>query len=113
MPNKLKITKNNFNGNNGKEIINIQNPKSSNVNKRSFTPQKKESKKSTGMNSSSSQGVFNLNGTPGIANKNTNAKASVISPVKHRNSNGKKTEFSLSESSSSGNNFGNIFKKKK
>ena len=107
------MTKNNFNANIGKESINNQGPKRSNINKRSNTPQKKDTKKSVGMNYSSSQGVFNLFGSPSSLNKISNYKASATSLNKNKDSNWKKTEFSLSESSSSGNNFNNSLKKKK
>jgi hypothetical protein len=107
------MTKNNFNVNNGKESINNQGPKRLNINKRSNTPQKKDGKKSIGMNSSSSQGVFNFFGSPSSLNKISNYKASDTSLNKNKDSNGKKTEFSLSESSSCGNNFNNSLKKKK
>lgn len=117
IPAKLKITKNNFDNNNNnhvKDLINNPNPKLSQSIKRSSTPQKKERKKSSAMNSSLSQGVFNINnGTPRNTNKTTNPKGSTISPNKNRESNNKKNELSLLESSSVGNNFNNILKKKK
>jgi len=112
IPNKLKITRNNFS--------NSMSNKNANSNKRTFTPQKKDIKKNSGINSSSSKGVFNLSTSQNNVNKVTNARTFGVSSSKNReNLNIKKSKLSdknLVVTSINGttlNNFKDSFKKKK